>query len=170
VDLLAAKGGSPAKGAEVFQVYRKGEGARLERVYAGAGPVYSEVMGVWWREEGGEIRLTRDKEGKERLPTKEEAETGKKQRAEAKAKAEAEARRVAEEARRAAEAKVKEEAQARRLAEEEALTGAREAILDLCELLAIEVTPERRVRIAALDLAALRQLRSALKLQKHWPG
>jgi Uma2 family endonuclease len=53
VDLLAAKGGSPAKGAEVFQVYRKGGGGRLERVYAGAGPVYSEVMGVWWREQKG---------------------------------------------------------------------------------------------------------------------
>jgi Uma2 family endonuclease len=127
VDLLAADGKSPAKGAEVFQLYRKGRGGRLERVYAGPGPVRSEVMGVWWREEGGEIHLTRDKQGNERILTKEEAEREKRGIAEnvrrvteEKAKEEVNARRIAEEKAKEAEKKAKEEANARRVAEEKA--------------------------------------------------
>jgi Uma2 family endonuclease len=188
VDLLAVEGKSPAKGAEVFQLYRKGRGGRLERVYAGPGPVRSEVMGVWWREERGEIHLTRDKQGNERILTKEEAEREKRGIAEKKAKKEANARLVAEEKAKEAEKKAKEEANARRVAEEKAkeaekkakeakekakeaeANALREAIFDLCELLAIELTEAQRAQVEAMDLTELRELRSTLKQQKRWPG
>ncbi len=141
VDLLAARGESRAKGAEVFQAYRMGGGGKLERVYAGPGPVYSEVMGVWWREQGGEIVLTRDREGKEVVPTKEEAEAGKTRVAQEKAKEEEKARKKAEEkatkeaqkskeaikARRSAEEKAKEEEKARKEAEEARRTAEKKA-------------------------------------------
>ncbi len=80
----------------------------------------------------------------------------------------------------AAKEKAKEEAQARQVAEEKAkeaetkakaaLEEAQQAVLDLCELLTIEVTEERRGQLATLDLSGLRQLRAALKQQKRWPG
>jgi Uma2 family endonuclease len=161
VDPLAAEGKSPASPAYVFQLYRKGKEQRLERVYAGAGPVFSEETGVWWRLEGGSVVLSRDKEGRARVLTKEE-KNGK------RAEAESQARQAAEEEKRKAEERAKADRAALQAAEKHALEEARAMILDLCELLSIEVTPERRAHLDSLDLDALRPLRATLKARKAW--
>ena len=44
------------------------------------------------------------------------------------------------------------------------------AILDLCELLGIDVTPERRRDVESLDLDGLDALRLHLKAQRAWPS
>jgi hypothetical protein len=54
--------------------------------------------------------------------------------------------------------------------EERGLRVAREAVADLCEVLGVEVTDERRAHLAALDLAALEALRANLKSAKVWPA
>lgn len=49
--------------------------------------------------------------------------------------------------------------------------GLQQAIMDLCEVLGIELTPERRAQIEQLDLAQLYQLRAHLKSTRTWlPG
>jgi hypothetical protein len=48
--------------------------------------------------------------------------------------------------------------------------GLRQAVLDLCELLELEVTPARRARLEAMDVDALNRMREALKAQRHWPA
>ncbi|MCS6901905.1 MAG: Uma2 family endonuclease [Polyangiaceae bacterium] len=161
VDPLAAEGKSPANPAYAFQLYRKGKGGRLERVYAGPGPVFSEETGVWWRLEGGSVVLSRDKEERGRILTREEK--NRKQ-----AEAETLARQAAEEEKQKAEEQVKAERTARQAAERLALEEARGMILDLCEVLAIEVTPERRAHLDSLDLEGLRSLRASLKTQRAW--
>ena len=40
---------------------------------------------------------------------------------------------------------------------------------DLCELLDIEVTDERKAHLASLDLVGLETLRGHLKTHKSWP-
>jgi predicted transposase YdaD len=46
-----------------------------------------------------------------------------------------------------------------------------QTIMDLCEVLGIELTPERRAQIEQLDLAQLHQLRAHLKSTRTWlPG
>ncbi|MCS6898913.1 MAG: Uma2 family endonuclease, partial [Polyangiaceae bacterium] len=94
-----------------------------------------------------------------------------------------EQRRVAEERERAAEererwaAEQAERERAERLAaeerrctaEEQALADARQAVVDLCEVLAIEVTEERQTFLATLDLVALRALRLRIKGTGMWP-
>jgi Uma2 family endonuclease len=161
VDPMAAEGKSPANPAYVFQLYRKGKGARLERVYAGPGPVFSEETGVWWRWEEGSVVLSRDKEGRARVLTKEEKN-------EKRAEAEALARQAAEGEKRKAEEQAKADRVARQALEKQALEEARGAIVDLCELLAIELTSERRAELDSLDLEALRTLRTYLKTRKAW--
>jgi hypothetical protein len=52
----------------------------------------------------------------------------------------------------------------------EGLRVAREVVADLCEVLGVEVTDERRAHLAALDLAALEALRAELKAKKTWPA
>lgn len=47
--------------------------------------------------------------------------------------------------------------------------GVREAVEDLCELLAISLTDERRAHMARLDLAGLELLRQHLKRLRSWP-
>jgi hypothetical protein len=47
--------------------------------------------------------------------------------------------------------------------------GLREAILDLCEMLELEVTPERRARLEGAGTEELRALRAALKSRRQWP-
>jgi hypothetical protein len=47
--------------------------------------------------------------------------------------------------------------------------GRRAAILDLCELLGIELTGERRARLEAMGAGELEALRQALKQQRRWP-
>jgi predicted transposase/invertase (TIGR01784 family) len=47
--------------------------------------------------------------------------------------------------------------------------GLQAAVEDLCEVLGVEVTEERRAHLAGLDLAALEALRARLKSTKAWP-
>jgi hypothetical protein len=49
------------------------------------------------------------------------------------------------------------------------LVGLRAAIEDLCELLSIELTVERREWLATQNAAALDALRAALKRDRRWP-
>jgi hypothetical protein len=44
------------------------------------------------------------------------------------------------------------------------------AVLDLCELLGVELSAERRAHLAALDLPGLEALRANLKATKAWPA
>ena len=44
----------------------------------------------------------------------------------------------------------------------------RESITDLCEALAVELTPARRARIETLDVEGLRALRDAIKAHHRW--
>jgi hypothetical protein len=55
------------------------------------------------------------------------------------------------------------------LAREVKADGMRTAVRDLCELLGVEVTEERRAHLAALDLPGLEALRAHLKTHKDWP-
>jgi hypothetical protein len=48
--------------------------------------------------------------------------------------------------------------------------GLRQAVLDLCEVLDLEVTPARRARVEAMDVDALNRTREALKAQRQWPA
>jgi hypothetical protein len=48
------------------------------------------------------------------------------------------------------------------------MADAREALVDLCDALAIDLTPERQAHLASLDLPALRSLRTRLKQAKRW--
>ena len=54
--------------------------------------------------------------------------------------------------------------------EERGLRVAREAVADLCEVLGVELTDERRAHLAALDLTGLEALRAELKAKKTWPA
>jgi len=47
--------------------------------------------------------------------------------------------------------------------------GLQQAIMDLCEILGIELTPERRAHIEQLDPAQLSQIRTHLKSARAWP-
>lgn len=46
--------------------------------------------------------------------------------------------------------------------------GLQQAVLDLCEVLGIEVTPERKAQIERLDLAGLSALRTHIKSARTW--
>jgi hypothetical protein len=46
----------------------------------------------------------------------------------------------------------------------------RQAVRDLCDLLAIPLSPEREAYLGGLDLAALQVLWSQLKQKRAWPG
>jgi predicted transposase YdaD len=50
------------------------------------------------------------------------------------------------------------------------LQGLRQAITDLCEILGIELTPERKAEIEQLDPTQLAQLRTHLKSARAWPS
>ncbi len=47
--------------------------------------------------------------------------------------------------------------------------GLQQAIMDLCEVLGIELTPERKAQIEQLDTTQLSQLRTHLKSARAWP-
>ena len=75
----------------------------------------------------------------------------------------------------AAEAEARGKAAGAREGKEEGLregkaTGLRAAVADLCEVLGVEVTEERRAHLAALDLLGLEALRAELKAKKAWPS
>ncbi len=50
------------------------------------------------------------------------------------------------------------------------LVEARAALTDLCEVLGIELTAERRAHLDRLDLAGLAALRAQIKEHRTWPG
>lgn len=52
---------------------------------------------------------------------------------------------------------------------EEAQQVARQAIIDLCEVLGLAMTAEQRADLEARDLAALEALRVHLKQHRAWP-
>jgi hypothetical protein len=47
--------------------------------------------------------------------------------------------------------------------------GILEGILEMCEIINIEVTPERRTLLGRMDVDELRRFRTALKTQRQWP-
>ncbi|HEU4409480.1 MAG TPA: Uma2 family endonuclease [Polyangiaceae bacterium] len=101
------RGGGPHR----LQLWARGPGGRLERVYAGPGPVRSPYLGAWLVvvERGRRLRLSDDRRGRRRWPTPQEAER------EAK-----EAERAAKEAERAAKEAAEQQAEAERAAKEAA--------------------------------------------------
>jgi hypothetical protein len=123
------RGGGPYR----LQLWARGPGGRLERVYAGSGPCRSPYLGAWLVvvEGGRRLRLSDDAKGRRLWPTAEEAERAAKEAAEAKAEAEraakgvaeqrAEAERVAKEAERAAKEAERAAKEAERQAKDEAL-------------------------------------------------
>jgi Uma2 family endonuclease len=147
-DEPAMEGKSPASDPYVLQLYRKEKGGVLRRVYAGEGPVYSAVLGAWFRTVGNKLTVTRDeggtsivftyeeterwwgkleeeREGRKEAEAKAKRERKARERAERQARQEALAREAAEQAKRKAEeekkeaeAKVQQEALARQQAEE----------------------------------------------------
>lgn len=70
---------------------------------------------------------------------------------------------------REGEARGVREGEARGLREGKA-AGVREAVEDLCELLGVELTGERRAQVERLDLEGLEALRAHLKLHRGWPS
>ncbi len=58
----------------------------------------------------------------------------------------------------------------RDLGRAEGLREARAAIVDMCELLGIALSPAQREHLASLDLDGLSQLRGHLKQHQAWPG
>lgn len=71
---------------------------------------------------------------------------------------------------RTAEVQAAEAAAQAEAAEAATLQTAREAVLDLAEAYAVDLTPERQAQVAAADAEVLRQLRAALKATRRWPG
>ena len=82
--------------AFTFQLYRRSPRGQFLRVYAGAGPVESAVLGAWLvaTKDGQLVRLARDAEGAELVPTAEERAAAAEARAQA---AEARARQLEQE-------------------------------------------------------------------------
>lgn len=79
-------------------------------------------------------------------------------------------RRVADEIEQARQLAEDALLRGRREGEEKGLErGRREAILDLAEVLGLEVTEERRTRLAALDGAGLDEVRAAVRAMRGWP-
>jgi Uma2 family endonuclease len=116
-DEPAMEGKSPASDPYVLQLYRKEKEGVLRRVYAGEGPVYSEVLGAWFRTVGNKLTVTRDEGGTSIVFTYEETERwwGKlEEEREERKEAEAKAKRERK-ARERAERQVRQEALAREL-------------------------------------------------------
>lgn len=47
--------------------------------------------------------------------------------------------------------------------------GLRKAILDMCELLGLRITPEQRAELDSMELPELEDLRLHLKQSRSWP-
>jgi hypothetical protein len=50
------------------------------------------------------------------------------------------------------------------------MKGIIEGIIEMCEIFDIQVTPERRARLAGMDVDELRRFRTTLKTKRQWPG
>lgn len=110
--------------------------------------------------------IQRESELREKLEARSRADREAIEQAEQTILQEMEARARAEEQRKAAEEQRKAAEEQRKAAEEQA----REAVLDLCEVLGVEMSEERRAQVTALDLAGLQALRAQLKQRRAWPG
>lgn len=106
----AAAGPDAPRGSILVQLYRRSPRGQFLRVYAGGGPVESEVLRAWLvvTDGGGRLRLARNAEGTDLVPTADE----RRRAAEEQRRVAEEQRRVAEEQRRAAESRA-ESAEAR---------------------------------------------------------
>jgi Uma2 family endonuclease len=67
-------------GPVLFQLWRRGPDELFERTYAGPGPVFCEALEAWLAEEGGRLRISRDRAGRERWLTEQEYERAEKER------------------------------------------------------------------------------------------
>jgi hypothetical protein len=131
-DPVAARGQTRSPRRSALEVYRRGEDGSFTRIYQGSGPVESRELGiwlvVWFDRDMAWLRLSRDPEGKELIPTLAEAQVLEqiaRRRAEQKQAEERAARQAAEQkqaeeraARQAAEQKQAEERAARQAAEQ----------------------------------------------------
>jgi flagellar biosynthesis/type III secretory pathway protein FliH len=84
--------------------------------------------------------------------------------------------KMAEQDARGALEKAEEKGEARGVAkghaaglEEGRVEELRRSLADLCELLGIEMTDQRRELVIASDLAGLEELRNRIKQQRGWP-
>ena len=169
-----------------WQVYRqKKRGGWKKPVVSNEDRVWSEVLEAWLRvvEVEGQplVRLGVGEDGSELFPTREEEDEGARRRAEAEAQqARNEAERQVQaavlevqrerEAKEAAESQAQREREAKEAAEQQSRQTAREAVEDLCEVLGVELTEERRAHLLRLDLPALLSLRAHLKTHRSWPS
>lgn len=126
--------------------------------------------------EEAEAKAEQQRQAKEAAERQAQVARQAKEAAEDRAQTERQAKEAAELQAKEAERQVQAERQAKKAAEQQAQAAelqasqdAREAIADLCEVLAIPLTPDRLARLASLDLAALRDLRALLKRRKTWP-
>jgi hypothetical protein len=120
-------------GPHRIQIWRRLAGGRFDRVVAGDGPAWSEVVEGWvhfTREDGGSFRIYADQAGREPWLTAEEAERKAKEAALRKAEAE----RKAKEAERKAKEAAQREAEAERKAKEAAQREAEAALRELAAL------------------------------------
>ena len=101
-------------GPVLFQLWRRAADDLFERMYSGPGPVFCETLEAWLAEEGGLLRISRDRAGHERWLTEQEYERAEKERE----RAEKEQERAEKERERAARIELE-----RRIAEIEAKVG-----------------------------------------------
>jgi Uma2 family endonuclease len=172
-----------------WQVYRqKKRGGWKKPEVSNEDRVWSETLGCWLRVvvEGGEplLRLGVGAMGDELFPTQEEMLAAAKEDAEQQARlAEVRAQaaeqqaRIEQQARQIAERQAETERQAKLAAEQQvrqALERERqqacEAVVDLCELLAIDLDPLRLATLAQASTEELLALRAALKASRRWPS
>nr|MCU0654714.1 Uma2 family endonuclease [Polyangiaceae bacterium] len=172
-----------------WQVYRqKKRGGWKKPEVSNEDRVWSETLECWLRvvEVEGEplLRLGVGTMGDELFPTQEE-ENLRKLRAEREARLAAERQtEVERQAREAAERQAEAERSAKMAAEQAASAAeqqvrqalererqqAREAVVDLCELLAIDLDPQRLATLAQASTEELLALRATLKASRRWPS
>ena len=107
-------------GPVLFQLWRRGPDDLFQRTYAGAGPVFCEALEAWLAEEGGRLRISRDRAGHERWLTEQEYERAEKERERAE-KEQERAEKEQERAEKEQERAEKEQERAARIAVEQRL-------------------------------------------------
>ncbi|MFO0761390.1 MAG: Uma2 family endonuclease [Byssovorax sp.] len=84
-ELLIFDAGPLGKDSFALQLYQRTRRGQFLRVYAGAGPVESRVLGAFWvvTDGGKRVRLARDAEGKDLVPSDKERAEAERARADA---------------------------------------------------------------------------------------
>jgi Uma2 family endonuclease len=67
-------------GPVLFQLWRRDTDDLFQRIYAGSGPVFCETLEAWLGEGGGQLRISRDRAGRDRWLTEPEYERADKER------------------------------------------------------------------------------------------